>query len=88
MAEHLYEEDTGAGGILSNGLGLPVLDGLDVENVVAQLFFLQDGRVGAEMLVDQAQVPVIAMPGAIGVVAQGEKTREVFHRWVRVMVVV
>ena len=37
VPEHLDEEEAGRGGGLADGLGLPVLDVFDVEDVVAEL---------------------------------------------------
>lgn len=64
---------------LVNGLGLPMLAQLDHEEVVAQLGLGERKRIGAEMLVNQPQLAVIRVSGAIGVVTQGQQLSEASH---------
>ena len=80
VPEHLDEEDLGRGGGLPDRLGLPPLDVLDVEDVVAQLRLRNQGGILARMLLDQAQVAVVGMPGPIAIVPQVEQLGELGHR--------
>jgi hypothetical protein len=72
MAQHLREENPGAGHCLANGLGLPVLAGLHMQNVVAELILPQRGWIGAEILVQDPHGPVVTVPGARAIILQGK----------------
>ena len=73
VPKHLDKEEPGAGGSLADGLGLPALARLDVKKVVAEMVFAEGGGIRSEMLVNQPHGAVVAVPGARGVVAQGEQ---------------
>ena len=87
VPELVDEEHVGGRASLANGFGLPVLLELDPEKVVAQLAFGERHRIGAEMLVDQAQLAVIGVPGAVGIVAQRQQLGEAGHRLAGMLVV-
>ena len=86
-AQHLGEENPGAGHRLADGIWLPALAGFDVQDVVAELVLAQRGRVGPEMLVQDPHGPVVAVPGAPAIMPQGEQLRVSPHRVIRVVVV-
>lgn len=62
-------------------------DEFDVEEPLAQLGFSQRGRIAVEVIVDQAQLTIIGMAGAIGVVTQRQQVSEPGHRVVRMAVI-
>lgn len=64
---------------LSNGFWLPILLELHEEEVIPQLRLGDGSRVAGEVLVDQPELPIIRMAGAIGVVAQRQVIREAPH---------
>ena len=72
VAEHLDKEDFGAGHGLTNGLRLPALDALDMEDVVAQLVLGDEGGITAAVLLDEAHAAVVGMAGSVGVGSQGQ----------------
>ena len=84
MLQHSHEEELRGGGGLADGFGLPAFDGFDVQEVVAQLLLGDGGGIAAAVLVDQAELAVIGVPGAGGVEAQGEVLGEAQHRGIRV----
>ena len=85
--EQLDKEELGAGQRLADGLGLPVLLELDEKQVVAQMRFLEGGRIALEVLVKQAHRAVVRVTGALGVVAQCEQLGELRHRRVGMLVI-
>jgi hypothetical protein len=85
--EQIDEEQAGGRPGLTDGLGLPVLLEFDVKKVVPELGLGEGGGVTTEMLVDQAHLAVISVPGAIGVVAEGKVLGEAGHRLVRMLVI-
>jgi hypothetical protein len=87
VAQVVDEEHARRRAGLANRFGLPVLAELDHEEVVAQLSFGERDRIGAEMLVDQPQLAVIGVPGAIGIVTQRQQLGEAGHRFVGVLVI-
>src|ERR1017187_10343852 len=72
MPEEFDEEHAGCGQSLADGLGLPMLLELYEQEVVAQLRLGEGGWIAAQVLVNQPDLSVIGVPGAVGVVAQGE----------------
>ena len=86
-AELGKELPLGAGGGLADRLGLPALARLDVKEVVAEMVFAEGGRIRSEMLMNQPHGAVVAVPGARGVVAQGEQLGIAPHGVIRMVVV-
>ena len=72
---------------LADGLGIPVLLELYKQEVVAQLGLGDGGRIATQVLVNQPDLSVIGVPGAIGVVAQGEMIGELGHGRVGMLVI-
>jgi hypothetical protein len=72
VAQHLCKEKPGAGHGLPNGLGLPLLAGLHMQHVVAELILSQRGWIGLEMLVQNPHGAVITVPGARAIILQGK----------------
>ena len=85
--KHLDEEEPGAGGGLADRLGLPALARLNVKKVVAEMVFAEGGGIRSEMLMNQPHGAVVAVPGARGVVAQGEQLGIAPHGVIRMVVV-
>ena len=85
--EQLDKEEFCAGQRLADRLWLPVFVELDVKQVVAQMRFLQGGRVALEVLVQQAHRTVVHVTGALGIEAQCEQLRVLRHRQVRMPVI-
>ena len=85
--KHLDKEEPGAGGSLADGLGLPALAGLDVEEVVAELILAKGGGIRSEMLMNEPHRAVVAVPGARGVVTQGEQLGKLPHGAIRMAIV-
>jgi hypothetical protein len=52
-------------------LGLPAFDGFDVQEVVAQHLLGDGGGIAPALLVDQADLAVVGVPGAGRVEVQG-----------------
>ena len=87
MAQHLREKNPRTGHRLANGLRLPLLAGLHIQNVVTELILSQSGRIDAEMLVQDAHGPVITMPSARAIILQRKQFRVSSHRVVRMLVI-
>ena len=87
MTEHLDKEDFGTSHGLANGLGLPSLDRLDVQDVIAQLILGDQRRVTAVVLMDQPHAAVIRMPGARSIGPQGESFGILSHGRPRMIVI-
>src|SRR5205823_1054368 len=81
------KEQAGGGEGLPDGLGLPMLLELDVQEVVAELGFGNCGWITAEILVNQSYLPVVGVPGAIGIVTESEQVGQLGHRLVRMLVI-
>jgi len=79
VTQQVVKKLTGSGDGLADGFGLPTLFKFDEQEVVAQLGLGELGWVAAEVLVQQAQLTVIGVAGAIGVVAQGQSLGELSH---------
>ena len=86
-AEEVVEKHPGGGHSLADRFGLPLLLEFDEEEVVAQLSFGQLGWIASEVFVEQAQLTVISVAGAIGVVAQGQGLGEAGHTVERMLVI-
>ena len=87
VAQEIDEElATGRLG-LAGGFGLPLLFQLDEQEVVADLGLGELGRIDGEVFVHQAQLPVVGVAGAIGVVAQGQGLGVARHRLVGMLVI-
>jgi hypothetical protein len=69
VAELIEEKHPGGGQGLADGFGVPLFLEFDEEEVVAQLVFGEGGGIGGEMFLEEAQLAVIGVTGAIGVVA-------------------
>ena len=87
MAEKVDKEHTGGGASLADGLGLPMLLEFYEEEVLAKLRLGEGGRIAAEVLVNQPDLAVVGVPGAVGIVAQGQVIGERGHGRVRMVVV-
>ena len=87
MPEEFNEEHAGGGPGLADGLGCPMFLELNEEEVVAQLSFGNVGRVAAHVLVDEPQLTVVGVPGAIGVVAQRQVIGKARHGGIRMLIV-
>ena len=85
--EQLDKEELRAGQRLADRLWLPVLVELDVKQVVAQMRFLQGGRIAVEVLVQHAHRTVVRVTSALGIEAQCEQLRVLRHRQVRMLVI-
>ena len=85
--EQLDKEEFCAGQRLADRLWLPVLVELDVKQVVAQMRFLQGGRVALEVLVQHTHRTVVRVTSALGIEAQCEQLRVLRHRQVRMLVI-
>ena len=72
MAQHLGKENPRTGHCLANGLRLPLLAGLHIQNIVAELILPQRGRIGPEMLVQDPHGAVITVSGARAIILQGK----------------
>jgi hypothetical protein len=69
-------------------LGLPGFDGFDVQEVVAQHLLGDGGGIAPALLVDQADLAVVGVPGAGRVEVQGEVLRVTQHGGIRMGAVV
>ena len=87
VAQPLGKENPGAGHCLANGLRLPVLAGLHMQNVVAELILPQRDRIGVEMLVQDPHGPVVTVPGARAIILQGKQFRVAPRRVIGVLVI-
>jgi hypothetical protein len=87
IPEEVDEELAGGGESLADGLGLPVLLEFDEEEVVAELGFGEEGGVEVEVLVDEAELAVVGVACAAGVVAEGQGFGEAPHGVVGMAVV-
>jgi hypothetical protein len=87
VAQEIDKEHASRGPGLADGFGLPVFLEFDEKEVVAQLGLGEEGRITGAMLVDQAHLAVIGVPGSIGVVAQGQQLGELGHGLVGMLVV-
>ena len=87
MPEQVDKEHAGGGAGLADGLGLPMLLELYEQEVVAQLRLGDGGRIAAQVLVNQPDLSVIGVPGAVGVVAQREVIGELGHGRVGMLVI-
>ena len=82
------EEELRGGSRLADGLGLPVFDGFDVQDVIAQLRLGDRVWIGLAKLVDETHMAVVGVPGARGIEAQGKELGETPHRWIRMRVII
>jgi len=64
LAEDVGEEEFGDGNGLAYGFGHPMLDGLDIEDVVAELVFGERNWIAPEMITQEAYGSVIRITGA------------------------
>ena len=87
VTEKIDKELTGSGESLADGLRPPVLLQLDEQEVVAQLDLREESGVDGEVLVDESELAVVGMPGAIGVVAEGESLGKLAHGVVGMLVI-
>ena len=87
MAQHLREENPRTGHCLANGLRLPLLAGLHIQNVVAELILPQCGRISPEILVQDPHGTVITVSGARAIILQGKQFRVSPHRVIRMLVI-
>ena len=60
---------------------------ISVRSVVAEMVFAEGGGIRSEMLMNQPHGAVVAVPGACGVVAQGEQLGIAPHGVIRMVVV-
>ena len=88
VLDHSHEEELRSGGGLANGSGLPAFDGFDVKEVIAQHLFGHLCGITLGLLVDEAHLAVVGVPGAGSVEVQSKVLGEAQHRgvWVRVVV--
>ena len=87
VPEQIDKVHSGGSTGLPNRLGFPMLPELDEKEVIAELRFDYVSRIAIEIFVNQPHVPVIGMPGAIGVVAKGEKVGEPSHGVIGMVVI-
>ncbi len=64
VTEHVDEEELGNGDSLTDGLRHPMLDGLDMEDVVAELGFGERSWIAPEMIAKEANSSVIGLTSA------------------------
>ncbi len=64
MTHHAHEEELCGSGGLADGFRLPAFDGFYVKEVVTQHLFGHLAGVAMRLLVDEAQLAVIGVPGA------------------------
>ena len=87
VAEEVDKKLATSGQRLANGFGLPLLLEFDEEEVVAHLGLGEQRRIAAEVLVNQAQLSVVRVAGAIGVVAQAQPLGKAGHGLERMLVI-
>jgi hypothetical protein len=87
VAEQIEEEQARGGEALTDGLWLPVLGEFDEDEVVAQLILGKEGGIAGEVIVDEADLTVVGVACAIGVVAQGQLLGESRHGGIGMVVV-
>ena len=81
MAQLLDEEHLGRGQRLPDGLGLPMAHRLHMQQVVAQHLLGEQRRItAAEVLAQEAQLPVVTVPRARRIITQRQQLREALHR--------
>jgi hypothetical protein len=88
LLKHLDEEQSRCGRRLPDGLRLPVLTRLHMQDVGTQLVLAEQGGIAPEVFVDEAETAVVGMPGAGHVVSQGQQLGEALHRRPRMRLVV
>ena len=79
VPQELDVEHAGGGNRLADGFGPPMLLEFDEEEIVAQLSFGEAGRIAAQMLMHQAQLTVVGVAGAIGIIVQGQELGKARH---------
>ena len=87
VSEEINEEHAGGGAGLADGLGSPLFLEFDEQEVLAELGFGDGSRVAAEVLVDEPELAVVGVPGAIGVVAQSQVIGKLGHGGIGVLVI-
>lgn len=68
VPQQVFKELTRSSDGLADGFGLPTLSKFDEQEVVAQSGLGELGGIAGEVLVDETQLTVIGVAGAIGVV--------------------
>ena len=79
VAELIDEEVFGRGERLANGLRFPLFDRLDVKEVVTELRFRDQGRITAEVLMNETHVAVVGGGSSLIVVPQHQSSCELGH---------
>lgn len=87
MTEEVDEELAGVGKGLADGLERPVLLEFDEEKVVAKSGLGDAYRIEAKVLVEESQLAVVGVTGAVGVVTKGERRGETPHGFVGMLVI-
>jgi hypothetical protein len=87
MREQVDEKQARGRRRLTNGFGLPALLQLHEQEIITQLSFGDRGGITLEPFLDQTELTVISVAGAIGVIAQGQQGRKARHGLVRMRVI-
>ena len=87
LTEQLDKKHFGGGDGLADGLGLPVFFEFDEKEVVAQLGFGEGSRITSEVLVDEPELTIVSMAGAIGVVMQSQQVSKLGHGRVGMLII-
>ena len=82
----LDKEQPCAGGRLPDRLGLPPLDGFDVQEVVAHLTLGQKGWIALEVISQETELTIVGMPGARLLITQRQQLRIVVERCIRMLI--
>ena len=79
LAQEIDEAHFGGGQGLAEGLGAPMLLEFNEEEIVAQLGLGEGVRIAMAMLVNEPDLAIVGVPGAIGVVMQSQELGEPGH---------
>jgi hypothetical protein len=87
LAQEVDKTHFGGGEGLPDGFGLPMLLEFDEEEIVAQLGLGEGRGISGEMFVEESELSIIGMAGAVGVVAQGQEVSQLCHGRVGMVII-